>query len=222
MASVPYVFECDKSSGFVMDPNEHKRVGYVTSLKGFGLAEALAPDLKVSIPFHESSVTYTGLKPVSSGPTTTVQVVGVFDKFSWDGSVGGALELDFWSSQANAFQIKALQQTTLKSTLVDPLGWWICDFDQESNRWYEVCYPRSTAEIKGVIANKENPELTVDLQGAPVKDGIDIMVYKISMKVVPAANLEHALHVANSATTSVVKQWGLVVGAPSATMNKSA
>ena len=29
-ASVPHTYDCDKSAGFIMDPNEHKRVGYST------------------------------------------------------------------------------------------------------------------------------------------------------------------------------------------------
>ena len=43
MASVPYELEGDKSSGFILDPNERKRVGYVTQLKV--LAIPFAPDL---------------------------------------------------------------------------------------------------------------------------------------------------------------------------------
>ena len=37
MATVPVVFECSVSSAFLMDPNEHQRIGWVTKLDGFGL-----------------------------------------------------------------------------------------------------------------------------------------------------------------------------------------
>jgi hypothetical protein len=36
-AGVPVTFDCDRASAFVMDPNEHKRVGYVTEFSGIGL-----------------------------------------------------------------------------------------------------------------------------------------------------------------------------------------
>lgn len=33
MATLPYVFQCSKDAGFMMNPNEQKRFGYVTALK---------------------------------------------------------------------------------------------------------------------------------------------------------------------------------------------
>jgi hypothetical protein len=48
MATVPYELDCDMSSGFVIDPNGHKRVGWVTALNGFGLpADGLKADMTV-------------------------------------------------------------------------------------------------------------------------------------------------------------------------------
>jgi hypothetical protein len=152
----------------------------------------------------------------------TVKVVGVLEKFTWAGGVGDPLEFDFWVSQENAFQIKALQQTTLKSTIIDPVGWWIADYDQETKQWYEKSYPLGSGHLTGTVANKENPELNVDLKGEPVKDGIEVMVYKVSMKVVPGANKEYAIHMANSSTKPVSKQWGLIIGTLSSAQYKNA
>jgi hypothetical protein len=226
MATVPFEFECDRAAGFVMDPNEHKCVGYVTRLGGFGLTSSLAADLKVSLPFSGSIPTYTGLQPAHVAgpvPAMTANVVGVMEKFTWSGGVGDPFEIDFWCSQENAFQIKALQQTTLKSTIVDPLGWWIGDYDQEAKMWYEKSFPLGTSGIvAGTIANKENPELNVDLKGTFAKDGIDVLVYKISMKVVPGANKEYAIRMANSSAKPVSKQWGLVIGTLSSGQYKNA
>lgn len=39
-----------------------------------------------------------------------------------------------------------------------------------------------------------------------------INVYKISLEIVPAANLQYSLFFANSSTKKVVKSWGLVSG----------
>jgi hypothetical protein len=57
-----------------------------------------------------------------------------------------------------------------------------------------------------------NPELNVDLTPVAAKDGIDVMVYKISLSVVPGANLTYQLVFSNSSRQKAVKAWGLVVG----------
>jgi len=210
MASVPFVFECDQSSGFVMDPNEPRRVGYITDFHGLGMSAPLPKDITISLPHTNQPPAYTPIVPVQN--QSTVHVVGVLEKFEWDGSVGGALKFDFWVSQENAFQIKTLQQTTLKTTRSDSLGWWIADYDQETKQWYEQSFPQSSKAVSGIVANRDNPELNVDLTPVPAKDGIDVMVYKVSVAVVPGANLQYALSFANSSTKPVAKQWGLIVG----------
>jgi hypothetical protein len=197
-----------------MDPNEHKRVGYITDFRGLGMSAPLAKDLTISLPHTNQPPVYQGIAPVQSSVSglNTVHVVGVLEKFEWDGSVGGALKFDFYVSQENAFQIKTLQQTTLKTTRIDALGWWIADYDQETKQWYEAAYPQSSRAVTGIVANRDNPELNVDLTPVPAKDGSEVLVYKISIAVVPGANQQYALSFANSSTQHVTKSWGLVVG----------
>ena len=210
MATVPFVFECSKDAGFVMDPNEYKRVGYITDFRGLGMSVPLAKDLTISLPHINQPPTYQGIAPIQN--QNTVHVVGVLEKFEWEGSVGAPLQFDFWVSQANAFQIKTLQQTTLKTTRIDQLGWWIADYDQETKQWYEAAYPLSSRAVTGIVAPRDNPELNVDLTPVPAKDGIDVNVYKISIQIAPGANQQYALSFANSSAKPVAKQWGLVVG----------
>ena len=50
--------------------------------------------------------------------------------------------------------------------------------------WFEQAYPIN-GPVTGIVAGKENPELDVDLSPVPVKDGIDVNVYKLTMGVVP-------------------------------------
>jgi hypothetical protein len=139
-------------------------------------------------------------------------VIGIIDEFEWPGGADDPINIGFWVSQETATAIKSLQQSTLINTKVDALGWWICDYDQETKQWFEQSYPASKPTIAGIVGPKANPELNVDLAGVPAKDGIDVMVYKVSISVVPAANADYALRFASSATTPVVKSWGLVVG----------
>ena len=218
MTSIPFTYECSKAAGFVPDPNEHKRFGYVTALK-IGTTEPAA-DLKVNVPTGAAPVGFTGLgyaAPAAANKSIgEAKVVGVIEKFEWNGGVGDPLKLEFYVSRENATQIKAVQQSTLVTTKVDSLGWWIADYDQEVKKWYEQAYPIGNAVIgnavSGIIAGKENPELNVDLSPVPAKDGIDLNVYRIAIGIVPAANKQYTLHFANSHQTKVAKPWGLVVG----------
>jgi hypothetical protein len=202
MATVPFVFECDKSSGFVMDPNVHKRVGWVTALNGFGLAaDGLKADLMVFNP----------MTTPKDGAPVSMPVVGVLEKFSWAGGAGDPLQLDFYVSQENAFQIKALQQITLKNTTVKAVNFAVVDYDQETKAWFTAL--ALGQPLSGIITGKENPQLDVDLNPVVVKDGIDVNVYKVTIAISPQANRVYTLKLANSSTRPVMKSWGLASGA---------
>jgi len=212
-ATVPFSFECDRQSGFVMDPNQHKRVGFLTDFGGIGLGAPLARDLQVAVPWGGSAApAYAGLAPSTSsapGAPLTAKVVGVIEKFSWAGGVGDAIQISAWVSQQNAVQLKALQQTTLKTTAISALGFWIGDYDQETKVWFEQAYPAAPAKVG---AQLKPSGLNVDLSPTPVKAGIDVNVYKISLEIVPGANQASTLQFATSSKAKVAKSWGLVVG----------
>jgi hypothetical protein len=106
-----------------------------------------------------------------------------------------------------------MQQSALQTTKIQGLAWWIADYDQEKKLWFEQAHPLPlSGGVTGIITGKENPELDVDLTPVPVKDGIDVNVYKITMGVVPAANAQYNLHFANTHGKPVAKAWGLKVG----------
>jgi len=215
MSSVAFNYQCVKENGFIMDPNAHTRIGYVTNLDGFGLAGPLSQDLKVSLPYNGiSAPTYADLTKVpgpDGGPDVS-QVVGVIDKFEWEGAVGSSINIEFWCSKENATQIQSLQQQVLKTTKIKKLGWWIIDYDQEAKQWFEQAYPLSSPTITGLITGAPELGLDVNLDPEKVKDGIDVNVYKVIIKVAPAANLAYTLHFSNTPTKKVCKAWGLVVG----------
>ena len=106
-ATVPFSYDCSKESGFVMDPNEHKRVGYVTDLTGLGLTAALTKDLTVNLPFKPTYPQLGAKQGVNGGPST-VKVVGVIENLTWTGGVGDPIALQFYVSQKNATRLKAL------------------------------------------------------------------------------------------------------------------
>jgi hypothetical protein len=201
MAAVAVGLECSVSSGFVMDPNEHQRIGWVTKLDGFGLpAGGLKADLQVSDPLT-----------AGNGKPTVVPVVGVLEKFSWAGGTADPLHLDFYVSQQNAAQIKALQQTVLKDTAVKVLDLLVVDYDQEAKAWFTELIPGQP--LSGSIAGQGNPQLDVDLTPVPVKDGIDVYVYKVTIAVSPQAHQVYTLKLSSSSTKTAVKSWGVVSGA---------
>jgi hypothetical protein len=63
------------------------------------------------------------------------------------------------------------------------------------------------------IAGQGNPQLNVDLTGTPAKDGIDVIVYKVSIAVSPQAAQVYYLDLRSSSTKPVVKAWGVATGA---------
>lgn len=208
-----FSFACDKASAFAMIPNLHKRVGYVTDLGGLGLRAPLARDLVVALPFNGS--TYAPLAPTTSaaGVPARASVTGVIETLSWGGGVGDAIAINFYVSQANGMQIKAQQQSTLSTTAIQSLGYWISDYDLASAAWFEQAYPSAPTKLTGLVSNSSgSPDLNVDLTPIPVADGIDVYVYKVSLRVVPAANPQPStLMLANTLKTPVLKPWGLVV-----------
>jgi hypothetical protein len=143
MASVPVDFACSVSSGFLMDPNEHQRIGWVTKLDGFGLPTGgLKADLQVSDP-----------RAAAPGkPMVTEPVVGVLEKFSWAGGTADPLQFDFYVAQENAAQIKMLQQTALKNTAVTVLDFIVIDYDPQAKAWFTELIP--TQPLSGIIAGQ--------------------------------------------------------------------
>jgi hypothetical protein len=214
-ASTPFAFECNPGSAIKSDPNEHKRVGYITAFKGLGAPPiSFTPDLKVILPYQGTSPAAPRKVPAAPGkvasPGNTAEVVGIIEKFEWEGGVGSPIKIVFYMSQHNAYQIKSLTQQALKSTRIDELGWWIADYDPVARKWYEQAYPVNSKSISGIVAGKENPELTVDLTPVTLKNAT---LYKVTMSVAPAANQQYTLRFANSSDKNVVRPWGLTVGA---------
>jgi hypothetical protein len=193
MATVPFDYDCDMSYAFVPDPNKQERVGYVTAFAG--LAQALKADLTVTNPLTRA----------------TTPVVGVIAQFEWAGAVGDPLKIDMYVSQENAAQLKVLQQQALKTTKVTALNFSIINYDQETKQWFTQAAPQNPP-LSGIVPGGQNPELNVDLTPVPVKEGIEVNVYQVSVQIAPGANQAYTLTFANSSAKPVVKAWGLVTG----------
>ena len=198
-ASVAFEFECDKSSAFLPNPSAHKRVGYVTDLNGFGVT--LPKDLQVSLPFKPSYPQLGATQGVAGGPITA-KVVGVIENFTWAGGVTDAITFQFDVSQANATALKAVA-SSMPTTSVQSIGWWIGDYDEETKAWFEAAKPSSSPTLKAVIQGS----LTQPALSAPAVGSVN--VYKVSIKIVPQAHQSSTLSFANSSTQKVTKIWGL-------------
>jgi hypothetical protein len=225
MPSVPYSYECDTDSGLAADPDAPKRVGYVTSLGGFGFNVGLDPDLTINLPFRTPIPTYKGLGSVTNG---IIKVVGVIRKFAWDGTADGPIDIDLLVSHQNAIKSRIFQQTNSVSTAIQQfglkpskltmggvleLGWWIIDYDHAKACWYEKSFPESPPAILGQAANSGSPALSVDLTPTMVKQA---SLYKASIAVVPAEDRSYVLRFAGSSTDVSLKNWGQPAGTPSA------
>lgn len=202
-AVIPFVFECDMQSGFLMSPGVHKRIGYITAFQAFG-APKLSTDLTLSLPFtpsHEllSMVQAPGLPPVTN-------VVGVIQEFSWKGGTGDPLKITFFVSRENAILLNALQQSSFKTDAVSSLGWWIGDYDQDARVWFDEAYPATMATVSGTLADSST--LSVNLSPVRVSAAVDANVYAVTMQVSPLAHRVFALQFASSSHAAVTKTWG--------------
>ena len=178
---------------------------------GIAVDKQFTADLTVAIPYN-GTPTYRGISSSTTLPAgpfpRLAHVIGIIEKFEWQGGARDPISIDFWVSRETATTIRNLQHSMHMATKVDALGWWICDYDHTARQWFEVSYPESRPTITGMIGPKANPELSVDLTGLPAKDGIGVMVYKVSISVLPAANSAYALRFASSAATTVIRPWG--------------
>jgi hypothetical protein len=210
---MPYSFPCDWKSGFVMDPVKKQRVGYLTAFNGIGLSAALAADLSVYSPYNSAAApTYAAAAPDAT--TKLVKAVGILENVSWNGGVGDAFTFSCYMSSENANLLKALKSLTLKTTSISSLGWWICNFDEETKQWFEEHHPLAPLAISAQLNAVSKNDIRLHVADEPVKvaSNIDVNVYNVYFEIVPAANQTATFHVASSPTKKVALNWGLVVG----------
>ena len=212
-------YDCQWRSAFVMDPTKKQRTGYLLTLDGLGLDAALPQDIQVFSPFNAAAADYTAADLVIDTSITPSKLtcVGIIETLSWAGGVGDPISISAFISSENAQQIKAKLQTTLKTTSIKHLSWWIVNFDEENKAWFEECYPKDPTHITGQLnAAGTTVRLSVDNDATKVASNIDVNVYRVYLEVVPAANSTYVLGFGISQQKKHVKAWGLKVGTQAA------
>jgi hypothetical protein len=222
--------DCDKAAGFSVDPKKmEKRVGYVLSLDGFGVGDdegtgGLVKDLYLNTPYHSAwpmqpefnaakSAISTEMNSKQKGnPAWMITVCGVIKQFTWKGGVCDPVIVEFYCSQQNAILMKQRQNISLPHTKVQKLVWWIVDFDQETKRWFEQCYPVDETGIIGHVTGRYQPVLDVHMVAERVSDNIDMNVYYTKIGIVPQGTGTFGVTFAASPQQKVVKTWGLQLG----------
>lgn len=202
----------DWRSGFVMDPTKKQRVGYLTAFQGLNMGEFLKADIDVFTPYNNSENQYGEV--TIDRDTTKMTCVGVIDSFSWAGGVGDPVCIGAYISAENAQILSAKLKTTLDTTILSSVGWWICDFDEENKVWYEEAYPKDPTTVQGQLNAPGGSDLRIAVAAEPTKieASIDINVYHLYFELIPAANSTFAFHFASSAKTNYVRNWGLKIG----------
>lgn len=203
---------CDWRSGFVMDPNKKQRVGYLVNFQGMNMGEFLKQDITVFSPYNNSETQYTGV--TIEAESTKATCVGVIDSFSFGGGVGDPICISAYISAENAEVLQAKMKTTLDTTIVKKLSFWICNFDEENKVWFEEAFPKDPIDMAGQLnaPGGKDVRITVSQEPTKVAPNIDINVYNVYFEVIPAANATYAMHFATSSKTKFIKNWGLVVG----------
>lgn len=210
-----YHYTCDWRAGFVMDPAKKQRVGYLTTLKVFGAADTLEPDIEVFSPFN-ATPKYEDLH--LDGGSHKAKVAAVLEDFSWGGGVGDPLVVSGYVSADNAHKLKAKLHSVPSNALVQQLGYWVGNFDEEAKAWFEEAHPHQPTLVKGQVNAPGGKDLRIHVADEPTKVGrnIDLDVYNLHIEVIPAMNSTFALHFATSSRTPFVRNWGLKVSSRAA------
>jgi hypothetical protein len=208
---VAYSFLCDWKSGFVPDPAKTQRAGYLVSFNGLGMGEFLKQDLEVFSFFDIKRKTYDGITLDATGK---LKCTGIIESFTWNGGVGDPLCISAYISAENGEVLKAKMKSTLSTTKIDTLAWWITNFDVESKLWYEEAFPKTPLTVKGMLNAPGGKDIRLQVadQATKVAANIDVNVYNVYFEIVPGANAIYALHFATSAKTKVVRNWGFAMG----------
>jgi hypothetical protein len=197
-----------------MDPTQKQRVGYLVSFQGMNMGEYLKPDITVFTPYNNSEQAYAG---VNIDADKKAVCVGVIESFSYAGGVGDPVCISAYISAENAEVLGAKMKTTLDTTMVNSLAWWVCAFDEENKVWFEEAHPMADV-IKGQLnaPGGKDVRLTIAQDATKIAPNIDINVYHLYMEVIPAADATYAFHFATSSKTKFVRNWGLKVGSNAA------
>ena len=209
-ATTPVLYAPDWRAACLPDPTKHVSIGYITQLAGLGLPGGFAADIRVAVPWSGPRPSYTaiGSAPVTASGASTVNVVGAMEKLLWNGGVLDPIAIDFYVSQANATQLKQLQQLTPTPTQVSSLGLWIANYDAAAKVYYEQFFPLSQPTVAGTLSG--STPLSVSLIGGPVATGAAVSLCKVSMTVAPA-NAVYQMNTAQSSTSKSAVPWGVFI-----------
>jgi len=198
-----------------MDPTRKQRVGYLVHFKGLNMGEYLKQDITIYTPYNSTGTDYAD---ITITDTKMVTVVGVIDNFSYAGGVGDPICVSAYISSENAENLKAKMKSTLTTTVVKELGWWIANFDEENKKWFEESYPKEPTKVSGQLNAPGGKEIRLDIAHEPTKvsPNIDVNVVGMYFEIVPAANSTFALHFATNAQTKYIRNWGLKIGTKAA------
>jgi hypothetical protein len=212
---------CDWKSAFLLDPTKKQRCGYLVAFNGLDLATEPTKDAdeyKISVftPFNAEATEYTTVAPATNDDgLRTVDCIGIIESFSWAGGAGDPICISAYVSTEFANQLKAKQKTSLSTTAIKKLGWWVVNYDVENKAWFEEAFPK-TAD--GVVTGQLNARggkdvaLAIADEATAIAANIDVQVFNIYFEVVPGANMAYALRFAQGKTKPFVKGWGLQVG----------
>jgi hypothetical protein len=204
--------ECNWEAGFVMNPNETPRIGYLLNFEGLNMPGFLKPDLEVFTPYENPSIDYPNIRSVKNG--SKIRPIGIIDKFSFAGGVGDPICISAYISAENAQALASKQKSTLDTTIVKKLSWWICNFDQENKAWFEEAHPKSPSTVRGQLNAPGGSKVRLQIDANPTKisSSLDLNVYKLYFEVIPSADGVFLFHFATTSKTKYIKGWGLKIG----------
>ena len=206
---------CDWKASLLVDPTKKARCGYLTAFDGIGGLSASSNRISTYTPFNAGPPEYplATLKRQDAS-SETIDCIGLVEHFSWGGGAGDPISISAYVTAELANQLKGMLKTTLSSTTIKRLGWWIVNYDIENKAWFEEAFPKTADGIVSGQFSTQGKAVALQVSEEPtrVASNIDVDFFSIFFEVVPSANAIYALQFAQGKTKPYVKSWGLQVG----------
>lgn len=176
-------FDCAVSDGFNFASDRQDTFGYITSLT-IGNS-TLRSDLSGKDP-----TTGSGL-----------QTVAVLSRVNWNGGVSDPLTFVGQISTANKQAVAALSRTATNAQV--QINFVVFTYDPIAKKYYKG-FGSGATSLKGLVGT--SPQFSVS--SSPSSDVSSPQNFAMSLAVLPQP-VSQTLQFATSATTSVVKRWGV-------------
>lgn len=190
---------CAWQHAFNVAPGRKGPFGYLIELSGLG-GLILSKDIVVWNPLAGTSQSLLG--------GSTVNCVGVIERFRYGGDVTDPIRLSCFVSQENRTNLRAKLSRDLVNIKVR-MKWTVVGYDEGAKAWFSAVELKDPAQLDGLV-NTVDGVLQISVDGAATKlsDFQDLEVYRFELELVPQPHKVSTIQFALGQNQRIVSAWG--------------